>query len=255
MAAKDRRSLDERAQHLNLWLDECPPVRWLAEKCGISPLAVAGAGFLWFLLFVLWGFMGELVCKVVGNLFPMYASFRALEDEDHDEVSSWLTYWVTFAAFTLLEGASAKLMSWLPFYYVMRLVLILWLFLPATRGAQALYTWTVAPVLRRYRPQVDVGLARCLACFRAVHGEVLVSLFVTGAVLGEVLVLLFVAGAVLGEVLVSLLVAGAVLGEVLVSLLVAGAVLGEVPVLLFVAGAALGEGLNVRLGAKRCILQ
>jgi len=160
MAAKDRRSLDERAQHLNLWLDECPPVRWLAEKCGISPLAVAGAGFLWFLLFVLWGFMGELVCKVVGNLFPMYASFRALEDEDHDEVSSWLTYWVTFAAFTLLEGASAKLMSWLPFYYVMRLVLILWLFLPATRGAQALYTWTVAPVLRRYRPQVDVGLAR-----------------------------------------------------------------------------------------------
>ena len=36
---------------------------------------------------------------------------------------------------------------------------------------------------------------------------------------------------------------------------VAGAVLREVVVLLFVAGAAFGEGLNVRLGAKRCILQ
>ena len=35
----------------------------------------------------------------------------------------------------------------------------------------------------------------------------------------------------------------------------AGAVLGEGQVSLFVAGAALGEGLNVRLGAKRCILQ
>ena len=34
-----------------------------------------------------------------------------------------------------------------------------------------------------------------------------------------------------------------------------GAVLGEVQVSLFVAGAVLGEGLNVRLGAKRCILQ
>ena len=50
-------------------------------RCGISPLAVAAAGrrqqssalstlhhlhlvgFLWFLLFVLWGFMGDLVCK------------------------------------------------------------------------------------------------------------------------------------------------------------------------------------------------
>ena len=48
---------------------------------------------------------------------------------------------------------------------------------------------------------------------------------------------------------------GAVLGEIQVSVCVAGAALGEVQVSLFVAGAALGEGLNVRLGAKRCILQ
>ena len=48
---------------------------------------------------------------------------------------------------------------------------------------------------------------------------------------------------------------GAVIGEVQVSLFVAGAVLREVLVLLFVAGAVFGEGLNVRLGAKRCIFQ
>ena len=89
----------------------------------------------------------------------------------------------------------------------------------------------------------------------AVFGEVQVSLFVAGAVLGEVQVSLFVAGAVLGDVPVLLFVVGAVFGEVQVSLFVAGAVLGEVQVLLFVVGAALGEGLNVRLGAKRCILQ
>ena len=53
----------------------------------------------------------------------------------------------------------------------------------------------------------------------------------------------------------SLFVAGAVLGEVQVALFVAGAVLGEVVVSLFVAGAVFGESLNVRLGAKRCILQ
>ena len=47
--------------------------------------------------------------------------------------------------------------------------------------------------------------------------------------------------------------AGAVLGEVQVSLFVAGAVLGDVQVSLFVAGAVFGEGLNVRLGAKRCV--
>ena len=39
------------------------------------------------------------------------------------------------------------------------------------------------------------------------------------------------------------------------SLFVAGAVLRQVLVSLFVAGAVFGEGLNVRLGAKRCIFQ
>ena len=34
-----------------------------------------------------------------------------------------------------------------------------------------------------------------------------------------------------------------------------GAVFGEVLVSLFVAGAIFGQGLNVRLGAKCCILQ
>ncbi|CAJ1327741.1 unnamed protein product [Effrenium voratum] len=159
MLAKER-SLDDRARRANLWLAECPPVQWLADKLGLQPLAVAAAGLLWLVLFVLWGFMGELVCKVVGNLYPMYASFRAIEDDDQHQVSSWLVYWVTFAALTLLEGVGAKLLSWLPFYYVMRLSLIVWLFLPATRGAEALYCWGVAPVLRRQRPRVDAALAR-----------------------------------------------------------------------------------------------
>ena len=55
--------------------------------------------------------------------------------------------------------------------------------------------------------------------------------------------------------MMSFFVAGAVLGEVQVSLFVAGAALGGGQVYLFVVGAVFGEGLNVRLGAKRCILQ
>ena len=61
-------------------------------------------------------------------------------------------------------------------------------------------------------------------------------------------------GAVFGEVQVTFR-GRCRLGEVQVSLVVAGAVLREVVVLLFVAGAVFGEGLNVRLGAKRCIFQ
>ena len=57
------------------------------------------------------------------------------------------------------------------------------------------------------------------------------------------------------KLVISLFVASAVLGEVQVSLFVAGAALGAGQVYLFVVGAVFGQGLNLRLGAKRCILQ
>eukprot|EP00931_Biecheleriopsis_adriatica_P103334 TRINITY_DN78187_c0_g1_i1.p1 TRINITY_DN78187_c0_g1~~TRINITY_DN78187_c0_g1_i1.p1 ORF type:complete len:263 (+),score=54.68 TRINITY_DN78187_c0_g1_i1:32-820(+) len=158
VARERRKSFDERAQVLNLWLGDCPPIHWLAEKLGAQPLVVTAAGLLWLLLFVLWGFMGELVCKVFGNLYPMYASFQALEDGDHDEVSCWLTYWVTFAALTLVEAACGRALAWLPFYHLARLAFGIWLFMPATRGAQAAYGWILRPLLRRHRPQIDAAI-------------------------------------------------------------------------------------------------
>lgn len=155
-----RGSLEARVQLLNAWLAEWPTVMWAADKLGAQPVAVAGAGSLWLLLFLLWGFMGELVCKVVGNLYPMYASFRALEDGNADEVSSWLVYWVAFSALNLLEGAVAKVFAWLPFYHLVRLSLIVWMFLPATQGSKAIYRWVVGPALRRNRSKIDDALTR-----------------------------------------------------------------------------------------------
>merc|ERR1719253_299842 len=42
----------------------------------------------------------------------------------------------------------------------MRLLFIVWLFHPATTGADAVFAWSVGPLLRRYRPKIDAALAR-----------------------------------------------------------------------------------------------
>lgn len=114
--------------------------------------------------------MGELVCKVVGNLYPMYASFRALEDGNADDVSTWLVYWVAFSALNLLEGVVVKVLAWLPFYHLVRLSLIVWMFLPATQGSKAIYTWVVGPTLRRNRAKIDDALARSTSDLQASLG-------------------------------------------------------------------------------------
>jgi len=107
--------------------------------------------------FLLWGFFGEFICIAAGGLYPMYASFKSLEDGDQEEVNMWLMYWVTYAVLVLAEALLYRLFCWIPFYHVMRLLLVVWLM---TRGARGAYTWLVSPILRRYRPSIDGALVR-----------------------------------------------------------------------------------------------
>lgn len=154
------RQWEEKVQIANGMLADVPPVRWAADKMGVQPWVAAAGGSLWGLSFLLWGFTGELLCSVVGHLYPMYASFKALEDGEPHVVWQWLTYWVVYAAVTLAEGLMYRMLVWIPFYHIMRLLFIVWLFHPATTGAQAVFAWSVGPLLRRYRPKIDAALAR-----------------------------------------------------------------------------------------------
>lgn len=158
--AEARVSLEERLRHIGDGFGNLPPVSWMAEKLGVQPLAIAGAGLVWLFGFFLWGFTSELICSVVGLLYPGYASFRALDDGDASEVHAWLAYWITFATVSLCEGVFRRALFWLPFYHVIRLAFMVWLFFPASGGAQIVYRWAIAPLLRRHRKTVDAALAK-----------------------------------------------------------------------------------------------
>mmetsp|Transcript_26893 Transcript_26893/g.83503 ORF Transcript_26893/g.83503 Transcript_26893/m.83503 type:complete len:246 (-) Transcript_26893:69-806(-) len=151
---------EEKLRSVDSWLSQFPQVALVASRCGVQPWAVAAVGACWTCGFLLWGFTGELLCTVVGLLYPMYASFRALEDAEPTEVAQWLTYWVVHAAITLAECFLYRMLVWLPFYHILRLVFTMWLFLPSTRGAGSIYGWVVAPLIRRYRPCVDAALSK-----------------------------------------------------------------------------------------------
>lgn len=145
-------------QGVSAWAEEISSVRWLAGKFGVQPWTVLCAGCLWACGFVLWGFTGEIVCTFVGLMYPMYGSFKALEDGDHEEVGVWLTYWVTYAALKMLEASFYHVLEWVPFYHLVRLLFLVWLFMPLTRGASWIYKLLIGPALRLYRPHIDSKL-------------------------------------------------------------------------------------------------
>ena len=66
---------------------------------------VMGAGvFLFAFLFL--GFGASFFSHLIGFLYPAYASFKAIESHGTQDDTQWLTYWVVFACFAMLESFS-----------------------------------------------------------------------------------------------------------------------------------------------------
>lgn len=64
-----------------------------------------------------------------------------------------MMYWIVFAFFTCIETFTDIFLSWFPFYYEVKVVIVLWLLSPATKGSSTLYRKFVHPMLTR-REQV-----------------------------------------------------------------------------------------------------
>ncbi|RXW23466.1 hypothetical protein EST38_g2365 [Candolleomyces aberdarensis] len=88
------------------------------------------------------------VSNLVGWGLPAYLSFKAIESPSpHDDVQ-WLTYWVVFGFFNFLESFALRLvLYYVPWYFAFKSVFIVWLQLPAFRGAQTVYFSVLKPVL------------------------------------------------------------------------------------------------------------
>ena len=75
----------------------------LAAQLGIKRAYLGGGLVLGALLFLFVGVGAQLFSSLVGFAFPAYASFKAIESPGKDDDTQWLTYWVVFAVFSLLE--------------------------------------------------------------------------------------------------------------------------------------------------------
>ncbi|XP_017078773.1 uncharacterized protein LOC108112911 isoform X3 [Drosophila eugracilis] len=90
-----------------------------------------------------------------GTLYPAYASYKAVRTKDVKEYVKWMMYWIVFAFFTCIETFTDIFISWLPFYYEVKVTLVFWLLSPATKGSSTLYRKFVHPMLTRHEQEID----------------------------------------------------------------------------------------------------
>ncbi|KAF2361434.1 TB2/DP1/HVA22-related protein [Trinorchestia longiramus] len=98
---------------------------------------------------------------VFGTLFPAYYSYKAVKTKNVKEYVKWMMYWIVFAFFTCFETITDLFLAfWFPFYYELKILLVLWLLSPATRGSSVLYRRFVHPWLTQREDEIDDCIAR-----------------------------------------------------------------------------------------------
>lgn len=84
----------------------------------------------------------SLFCEYVGMVFVLvfatFNSIRAIETKGGDDDRQWLTFWIIYFIFSVVERLSSVLLSQIPIYYELKLCAIVWLF-PPFFGARWLY--------------------------------------------------------------------------------------------------------------------
>ncbi|KAJ5104964.1 hypothetical protein NUU61_002311 [Penicillium alfredii] len=164
-------SFQDRAQHaiaqLDKELSKYPILNNLERQTSVPKVyAILGLVGVYFFL-VFFNIAGEFLVNFAGFLIPGYYSLQALFTSTTTDDTQWLTYWVVYAFLTVIESA-IHAAYWFrmfehdppsvldfadhraAFYYIFKFVLILWMALPQTNGAQIVFTSFLQPLVGRF---------------------------------------------------------------------------------------------------------
>ncbi|TGO26154.1 hypothetical protein BPAE_0065g00310 [Botrytis paeoniae] len=120
------------------------------EKQSNVPKVYAFLGVIaFYFFFIFFNIGGQLLTNLAGFVLPGYYSLDALFSTGKADDTQWLTYWVVFAFLTVFESLFT-VVYWFPFYYTFKFILVLWLALPITSGAQIVFRSFISPVFSRY---------------------------------------------------------------------------------------------------------
>jgi receptor expression-enhancing protein 5/6 len=96
----------------------------------------------------------------VATAYPTYQSYKALGTASSADDTQWLTYWVTYSVLTTVEAIATSFIVWFPLYYEIRLLFVLWLVLPQSKGAQVIFENYIKPMMKHYGASIDPTFAQ-----------------------------------------------------------------------------------------------
>ncbi|XP_047139649.1 receptor expression-enhancing protein 5 isoform X1 [Hydra vulgaris] len=142
------------------------------KKTGIPRLFLFGGCVSLLSLYLVIGYASGFIVALLGFLYPAYASVKAVESVNKDDDTQWLTYWVVYAAFSIVEYFSDIFLSWFPLYFLLKCIFLCWCMAPFSwNGAHFIYSRFIAPFVIQHEKEVDTLLRKSTAAVKDFYGK------------------------------------------------------------------------------------
>jgi len=115
-------------------------------------------------LWLIFGYGGGFICFIIGFVYPAYQSVKAIESGNKEDDTQWLTYWVVFSAFTVVEYASDMVVYWFPLYWFVKCLFLTWCFAPVQwNGSTIIYHRFIRPQYLAHGGRIDDAIKSATA--------------------------------------------------------------------------------------------
>ncbi len=126
----------------------------ISEKTGVDGKIISTV-LLISSIFCFINLFSKYITCLVGVTLPAYWSIKAIESPQYDDDKQWLTYWAIYGLFTLLDQFANIILRIFPFYFIFKIIFLIWCFMPNTMGALFIYNKFVAPYFKKYEDKID----------------------------------------------------------------------------------------------------
>ena len=125
----------------------------IKEKTGIDGIFVIMFLSLCVLL-VYMGIFESLITSLVGTLYPGFSTIKAIQK--NKDKKEWLTYWVIFGSFLIFDMFSTIIIKVVPYYFVLKIIFLIWMFIPGSNGCQIVYDFLISKVMKPIEQIIDI---------------------------------------------------------------------------------------------------